>query len=168
MHALLSSKQSDEPPSASRSHAVVFRQRSVYFTPIEVYCRGHARKYEVNYDWHQLGPTVWTEDSVVTLQADLHSYENGDAIWAVVSQWWSEAEKATDTEMFPGGEEFAYAGGCRFPKPVRLNEHHVTGWLVSQGQDAFDSIAHYAEELRRMVENVDPAVVVTWTELPHR
>ena len=44
----------------------------------------------------------------------------------------------------------------------------MTGWIVSQGQDAFDSIALYAEELRLVAEQADREVIATWTELPHR
>lgn len=77
-------------------------------------------------------------------------------------------DKDVDTELFPDGAEVAYAGGCRFPDPVRVNEQHATCWIVSHGEDSFDSIAHYAEELRAVVEKADPAVVVTWTELHHR
>lgn len=43
----------------------------------------------------------------------------------------------------------------------------MTGWIVSQGQDAFDSIAHYAEDLRLVAEHADGEVIATWTELPH-
>lgn len=127
-----------------------------------------AQNYELNYDWSQLGPVPWTEHSVVTLQVDLHSYEKGTAARSAVEAWWAAMDKVSDSELFPAGEEVAYDGGCRFPEPVRLNEHHVTAWIVSQGEDAFDSIAHYAEELRAVAERADAEVVVTWTELPHR
>ncbi|GEM_PF-4958907 len=33
--------------------------------------------YEVNCDWSLLGPTRWTEQSIVTLQVDFHSYDAG-------------------------------------------------------------------------------------------
>ncbi|WP_158716237.1 hypothetical protein [Blastococcus sp. Marseille-P5729] len=45
---------------------------------------------------------------------------------------------------------------------------HCERWIVSQGEDAFDSIAHHAEELRQVAEQADAEVVITWTELPHR
>lgn len=127
-----------------------------------------AQRYEKNYDWSQLGPTVWTERSVVTLQVDLHSYDRGGALWTAAEQWWSGMEKDVDRELFPDGTQTAFAGGCRFPAPVRVTDQHVTAWVVSHGEDAFDSIAHYAEELRRVAESADAEVAVTWTELPHR
>lgn len=117
-----------------------------------------ATKYKLNYDWHLIGPVKWTEDSIVTLQVDLHSYEHGDALWAEIDQWWS-ALKREDGDPFDGG--------ARFPRPVRLNERHVTMWVVSHGEDAFDSIAHYAETIREVAEAADAEVVAVWTELPH-
>lgn len=104
---------------------------------------------------------------MVTLQADLHTYDHGDAVWEAITQWWTSMDKDADTDLFPSGEQIAFAGGCRFPDPIRLNPQHVTCWIVSQGQDAFDSIAHYAEELRQVAETADAEVVITWTELPH-
>lgn len=127
-----------------------------------------AKKYALNYDWSKLGPTQWSDFSVVTLQADFHSYDDGEALWDAISQWWQDMPKYVDEDLFPDGDELAYNGGCGFPAPVRVNNEHVTCWLVSHGQDAFDSIAHYAEELRRVAENADPEVEAVWTELPHR
>lgn len=127
-----------------------------------------AQRYTLNYDWSHLGPTQWTDFSVVTLQFDLHSYDYGDAVWSAVSAWHAAMPTDADPELFPDGGDVAYAGGCRFPAPARVNEQHLTGWIVSQGQDAFDSIAHYANELREIAEKADPEVVATWTELPHR
>ena len=129
---------------------------------------GMANRYELNYDWSKLGPTEWTDFSVVTLQVDLHSYDRGAAVRSAIDGWWDAMPKDAESEMFPVGEEVAYDGGCRFPDPVRVNDHHVTAWSVSQGQDAFDSIAHYAEEMRGIAEKADPDVIITWTELPHR
>lgn len=37
------------------------------------YLSGMAPKYKLNYDWRLIGPVKWTEDSIVTLQVDLHS-----------------------------------------------------------------------------------------------
>ena len=118
-----------------------------------------AKKYELNYDWHQIGPVKWTEEATVTLQVDLHSYDNGDALWAAIDEWWSSLEREEDE---------AYEGGAHFPRPVRLNERHVTMWVVSHGEDSFDSIAHYAETIREVAEGSDSDVVAVWTELPHR
>ncbi|MDO5668622.1 MAG: hypothetical protein Q4G50_01330 [Corynebacterium sp.] len=117
-----------------------------------------AKNYELNYDWHRLGPTQWTEESTVTLQVDADSYDHGEKMWAALSGWWKD---------MPKEGELAYAGGCRFPAPVRLNDEHATARIISRGQDAFDSIAHYAEELRGILEAADADVVITWTELPH-
>lgn len=89
-------------------------------------------------------------------------------MWSAVSAWHAAMPTDADPELFPGGGDVAYAGGCRFPAPARVNERHLTAWIVSQGQDAFDSIAHYADELREIAEKADPEVVATWTELPHR
>lgn len=124
-----------------------------------------AEKYELNYDWHLLGPTVWTEESIVTLQVDLHSYEHGDAVWESVDAWWRAMERGSGYRL---EGEYAYEGGAQFPEPVRVSSRHVTLWVVSGGQDAFDSIAHYAEVLRGVAEGADPEVVAVWTELPHR
>lgn len=41
-------------------------------------------------------------------------------------------------------------------------------WVVSHGEDSFDSIAHYAETIREVAEGSDSDVVAVWTELPHR
>ncbi|MDO5663093.1 MAG: hypothetical protein Q4G40_10385 [Brachybacterium sp.] len=127
-----------------------------------------AQRYATNYDWSQLGPTTWSEESVVTLQVDLHSYDRCDAVWKAVQTWWTGMDSGTDPALFDDGAEVALFGGCRLPAPVRLNDHHVTGWIVSTGEDAFDSIADCAEELRRIAEGADGDVVATWTELPHR
>lgn len=120
---------------------------------------GMATHYELNYDWSKLGPTPWTETSLVKLQADFHSYDDGDQLWLTISRWWEAMEK-DDTGV-------AFDGGCFFPAPVRVSTEHVTAWICSHGEDAFDSIAHYAEELRAVAESADPEVTATWTELPH-
>ncbi len=127
-----------------------------------------ANRYELNYDWSKLGPTEWTDFSVVTLQVDLRSLLRGAAVRAAGGGGGGAMRVGAESEMFPVGEEVAYDGGCRFPDPVRVNDRHVTAWIVSQGQDAFDSIAQYAEELRGIAEKADPDVIITWTELPHR
>lgn len=127
-----------------------------------------AQRYSLNYNWSHLGPTQWTDFSVVTLQYDLHSYDHGGTVWSAVTAWHSAMPTDADPELFPDGDEVAYAGGCRFPSPVRVNDRHVTGWIVSQCQDAFDPIAHYTDELREIAEQADSEVVATWTELPHR
>ncbi|GAB3649521.1 hypothetical protein [Corynebacterium nasicanis] len=112
-----------------------------------------AQKYELNYDWSRLGPIKWTEYSEVTLQVDVDSRAAAPAL----HRYWAELPREGD---------LGYAGGCRFPEPVRMSGEHSTGWIVSRGEDAFDSIAHYAEELRQTLEAADPDVVITWTELP--
>lgn len=123
-----------------------------------------AERYALNCDWHQLGPTVWTEESIVTLQVDLHSYEGGGAVWDAVTQWWQGLER--DSGHGPDGK-YAHEGGAQFPEPVRVSDEHVTLWLASSGQDAFDTIAHYAEVVRSVAVEADPQVVAVWTELPH-
>lgn len=127
-----------------------------------------AQHYELNYGWSTLGPTQWTERSIVTLQADFHSYDAGDAVYAAITDWWESMDHGEDRDLFPDGEVIAYEGGCRFPTPVRVNSEHTTAWLVSTGEDAFDSIAHYANVLREVADKADADVEVTWTELPHR
>ncbi|MDO5677322.1 MAG: hypothetical protein Q4G35_07410 [Propionibacteriaceae bacterium] len=122
-----------------------------------------TKKYELNYDWHLLGPTVWTEESTVTLQVDLHSYEHGPALWGAIGNWWEGLESSTED-----GERVAYEGGANFPKPVRVSDRHVTAWIVSSGQDAFDTIAHYANVMRDVAVEADAEVAAVWTELPHR
>lgn len=114
-----------------------------------------ARRYALNYDWARRCPVRWTEESSVTLRVDLTSA--GDAVWEALTGWWSG---------MPREAGVAYSGGCCFPAPVRLSEGAVTAWITSSGEDAFDSVAHHAEELRGMAEAADPSVTVTWTELP--
>lgn len=123
--------------------------------------------YELNYDWSLLGPTRWTEDSIVTLQVDFHSDDAGHRLAAATSTWWDGLDKAADPELFGNDAHVGIAGGCRFPKPIRVTDYHVTAWVVSRGEDAFDSIAHYANELYGVALSADPSVRVTWTELPH-
>lgn len=118
-----------------------------------------AQRYELNYGWSRIGPTQWTDDSVVTLQVDLHSYERGADVWAALTAWRDDLPHEAGT---------AHAGGCEIPEPLRLNDLHATAWIVSRGEDAFDSIAHWAEQLREVAEQADPEVEITWTELPHR
>ena len=45
---------------------------------------GMANSYELNYDWSKLGPTEWSDFSVVTLQVDLHSYDRGAAVRSAI------------------------------------------------------------------------------------
>lgn len=78
---------------------------------------GMANRYELNYDWSKLGPTEWTDFSVVTLQVDLHSHHRGAAVRSAIDGWWDAMPKDAESEMFPVGEEVAYDGGCRFPTP---------------------------------------------------
>ena len=40
-----------------------------------------TERYELNYDWHLLGPAIWTEESTVTLQVDLHSHDGAAPVW---------------------------------------------------------------------------------------
>ena len=115
-----------------------------------------AKNYELNYDWHRLGPTRWTEESTVTLQVDIDSFRPDT--WEALTGWWA---------AIPQDGDLAYAGGCQFPTPVRVTGEHATARTFSSGQDAFDSIAHYAEELRGVLEAADEDVAITWTKLPH-
>lgn len=129
-----------------------------------------THRYTVNYDWSHLGPTQWTERSIVTLQVDLHSYEerDGEAVWQAISAWWEALPKDEEAGFVPAGTQLGYAGGCRMLAPVRVSAQHTTLWLLSHGEDAFDSIAHYADEVREVAEQADSEVEITWTELPHR
>ncbi|GEM_PF-5418659 len=77
-------------------------------------------------------------------------------------------DKDSDPELFGTDTPVGYAGGARFPAPVQVTDEHVTVWVVSHGEDAFDSTAHYARELLAVAQGADPDVRVTWTELPHR
>lgn len=118
-----------------------------------------AQRYELNYGWARIGPTPWTEDSVVTLQVDLHSYHRGDEVWEAMTAW---------RDALPREGGVTHAGGCEIPEFLRLNDLHTTAWIVSQGEDAFDSIAHWAGRLHAVAEEADDGVEITWTELPHR
>ncbi|MGO0576729.1 hypothetical protein [Ornithinimicrobium panacihumi] len=99
---------------------------------------GNGARYELNYDWSRLGPTRWDEGSIVTLEVDLESYDEADALRAGIERWWRVE-----------------------------TEGRLTLWLVSHGQDAFDTIAHYADEVYEVALHLDPSVRIVWTELPH-
>ena len=119
-----------------------------------------AKAYELNYNWSKIGPHRWSEESIVTLQIDLESYDRARQLESAVRAWWSGFSSDE-----PGGI-VTYEGGCRMIRPVS-NERRPTMWLVSSGEDAFDSIAHYAGQLYDVAVAVDPAVRIVWTELPH-
>lgn len=127
---------------------------------------GNGARYELNYDWSRLGPTRWDEGSIVTLQVDLESYDEADALRAGIERWWRQrlADSAGDGPH--RDMQVAYAGGALIPPPVET-EGRLTLWLVSRGQDAFDTIAHYADEVYEVALHLDPSVRIVWTELPH-
>ncbi len=126
-----------------------------------------ATPYHVNDGWARIGPRHWNERSVVTLQADLGAPGRAAALVKELEQWFATMEHGTDPRSFPTST-VALDGGCQFPAPVCVDEHQVTAWIVSHGEDAFDSIASHAEALRRVAEDVASDVEITWTELPHR
>lgn len=55
-----------------------------------------TERYELNYDWHLLGPALSTEESTVTLQVDLHSYDGVAPVWDAVHGWWQGLEHVSD------------------------------------------------------------------------
>ena len=122
----------------------------------------NAQPYELNDDWSKLGPVAWSESSIVTLQVDLESHDEPERLADAVLGWWG----AFESDTFQG-HTFAYEGGCQMIEPVFI-ERRPTLWLVSHGQDAFDSIAHYAQQVFDIAIAVDPQVRVVWTELPHQ
>ena len=121
-----------------------------------------THRYALNYDWSKIGPVPWDERSIVTLQVDLWSYDAAPQLELAVQGWWGSFESYVHE-----GNEIAYEGGCEF-LPVVVNDGRSTVWIVSHGEDAFDSIAHYAGWLHDVAVRVDPAATIVWTELPHQ
>lgn len=118
-------------------------------------------RYPLNYDWWKLGPTLWTEESIVTLQIDLESYERAGQLWGAIDGWWTALEHDAAT-----GADYAYEGGARMGRPTRI-DGRITLRIYSSGQDAFDTIEYYANQVHDLALAVDPEVVIVWTELPH-
>lgn len=119
------------------------------------------RPYLVNYDWSKVGPVEWTEESTTTLQVDVESVADPARLRSGIEAWW--ADHASD----PQDPAVTFAGGCWFPRPVEVLPGRMTAWICSRGEDAFDSIAHYATEFLGAVQRVDGDAQVIWTELPH-
>lgn len=100
----------------------------------------------------------------------MHSYETDDAmaVWEAVSGWWEKLSKEEALEFAPAGGDVGFGGGCLMLAPVRVGQQHTTLWLMSTGEDAFDSIVHYANVVQEIAETADSEIEITWTELPHR
>lgn len=124
---------------------------------------GDPGEYQLHYAWSPIGPTPWGENSIVTAQVDLESRDQPDNLWPALLGWWGERHGDDGADL----EDVRYEGGCAFPRPVRRGPL-VRMWIVSSGQDAFDSIHHYAQELRRVAVAADPDVRLVWTELSPR
>lgn len=100
-----------------------------------------ATPYALNYDWARLGPHRWTVDSIVTLQVDLESVDQPTSLRSALRAWW----QGLDHEH-ADGEHFASQGGALLVEPVVTEGRH-TLWIVSAGEDAFDSIAASAHDV---------------------
>ncbi|MGC5629618.1 hypothetical protein ACPYO6_15395 [Georgenia sp. Z1344] len=120
-----------------------------------------AEMYIVNYRWAEAGPEPWDESSIVTLRADLVSSEDGDTVWSAIEGWWSDSLERTDDDA-----PTAHEGGCVVPRPERAGPRIVV-LLRARGEAAFDEIARFAAWVHRLATVAEPAVAITWTELPH-
>lgn len=98
----------------------------------------------------------------MTLQVDLWSYDAPRDLARALEGCWGAFESYEHE-----GNPIAYEGGCQFP-PIVVNEGRVTLWIVSHGEDAFDSIAHYAQHVYDTAVAADPQANIVWTELPHQ
>lgn len=63
----------------------------------------------------------------------------------------------------------AYAGGARFYlAPGRgADQDELSLFIHSHGEDAFDTIAHYAAEITRHLRRQTPEAAIDWVEMPH-
>lgn len=117
-------------------------------------------RYAVNYGWgHQPG---WSVDVHVTLVGALR----GAAAVAAVRQWWvglPESER-------PAEVGWRYAGGALL-RVTPSGEAAASVEIRSRGEDAFDTIGWYADEVTDLVDasadsNPGQGVVLLWSELP--
>ncbi|MBW3085501.1 hypothetical protein KEM60_01701 [Austwickia sp. TVS 96-490-7B] len=120
------------------------------------------QQYQLNYGWPQLFAGD-PEEVVLTLRAQI----TGAAAMAAVSRWFSTL---TPSEL-PSEAGWRYHGGAS------MFLHEPTGAeaildIESQGQDAADSVAWYAQEVVEVVQgttqDTSEVATVTWTELPPR
>ncbi|WP_370890313.1 hypothetical protein [Janibacter sp. GXQ6167] len=124
------------------------------------------QRYQLDYGWGH--DPAWSEDATVTLRVSVVSDHPRESVEAV-AEWletkhWGTVKVAGDLELgwFEGGGYFQVVGGAaRAESPLVL-------LIISGGQDAFDSIHWYAEELYNELVAIDPDIRIEWEQLPHR
>ena len=121
--------------------------------------RTEVPEYPLNYGW------AYREDGTpidfwpwATLRVRLAGPDL-DAVCEVVSSWLG----AMPRDEVDG--RYRVHGGARM-SPVTRAEAHVEVEISSGGQDAFDSIHWYANELRDRAADSGVVTAIGWTELP--
>lgn len=100
-----------------------------------------APRYDVNYDWAE---GRWDHTDAATLEARVNTTRAGQSAaqdWAATAHGGAWADATT-------------------------GDDNLTVSIHSSGEDAFDSIAAAADELRTAVLAADPEAQIAWVELP--
>ncbi|WP_313022633.1 hypothetical protein [Mobilicoccus sp.] len=113
-------------------------------------------RYALDYGWgHEPG---WTDETEITLLGVIQ----GEAATTAVREW---VASLPESEL-PRERGRHYHGGAT----MEIVEDGPSGMglaLRSVGEDAFDSVAWYADVVADLVtEPGDPATTLTWTQLP--
>lgn len=124
-------------------------------------------RHELNYGWgHQPG---WTENTEITLIGDVR----GDGAVRAVRAWFDGLHPCER----PHEAGLRYHGGATMELAVAAPGRARLA-IRSTGEDAFDSVAWYAQEVTDLVEKAagadrpgagghdDDAVRLRWTEVP--
>lgn len=120
-----------------------------------------SNHYPRNYGWAR--SKKWKLRDDVLLEANIATKNPGAVEQVIVG--WLAAKHPGSARVDGVQQDCWYEGGGWF--------HHkfadgISVYLHSSGEDAFDTLEHYANSLVRILEEADAEVRVTWTEHPHR
>lgn len=117
--------------------------------------------YPLNYAWGH-GKT-WSRGADVLLEASIATTKP-EAIREAIIEW--RGAKRSERVHIDGVEvDSWYDGGAWFHYELA---DAITVYLHSSGEDAFDTLEYYANNLAEALEKADAGVRITWTEHPHK